>query len=374
MFVFPARAVRSYRILFVACAGLLVGFGSTFSLTRAGLGLPGEAQIRERLRLPADVEPAVVQAWVAKRTAQLNAGSQVIQTGPGQQVEYVMKGHGPIVLCLHGGFGGYDMSYLMGQHLVNRGFTVLAVSRPGYLRSTPLPPGSTPKDQADVMVALLDALGIDQVAVLGFSAGTGVGAEIAAHYPNRVWAMVLECVGSPPGDGIYYDILGQLLEADLIDDELPYLLYEVCRRYPRFVAEFVVASDTNLEGPLLAERLRFVQIVPSQLLFMRDFMYSITPLSTRRLGLIADVTSIDPWASIPLETMTVPTMFIEAYEDNNGYYPQALQLAARMIQGNARFVTVEDSGHFIWLGRYTYFWQSQLLRFLKEHSPSLSSQ
>jgi pimeloyl-ACP methyl ester carboxylesterase len=349
----------------------LVAWAMMNAISWAELTFPGEQQARERLRLPV-AEPAVVQQWVAQRTAALNAGSKVIETASGHQVEYAMYGTGPVVLCLHGGFGGYDQSYLIGKHLHRRlGFTVLAVSRPGYLRSTALPAkANSARDQAAVMIELLDALGIEQVAALGFSAGTAIAAEMAANYPDRVWAMVLECSGSPPESAPFYQILTELLEADLIDDELPYLLYEICRRFPSFAAAFVVAADTNLEGARLADRIQYVRNNPAQLLFMRDMMFSATPLSIRRRGLIADVEAVDPWASIPLESLTLPTMFIQAFEDSNGYYPEALKLAARMAEGNTRLVTVEDSGHFIWLGRYTTIWQEQLYRFLKENVPA----
>jgi pimeloyl-ACP methyl ester carboxylesterase len=77
-------------------------------------------------------------------------------------VEHVDTGDGDPVLFVHGTPGGSDQGALMGQFLVHSGFRVVAVSRPGYL-GTPLTDAlSTPDQQADLELALMDSLGIDQ--------------------------------------------------------------------------------------------------------------------------------------------------------------------------------------------------------------------
>jgi pimeloyl-ACP methyl ester carboxylesterase len=46
-------------------------------------------------------------------------------------------------------------------------------------------------DQAEVVLALLDTLGIERTAVLGHSMGGGVAALLAAHHPERVERLIL---------------------------------------------------------------------------------------------------------------------------------------------------------------------------------------
>ncbi len=62
-----------------------------------------------------------------KHTAldELKAGSQVIDTPLGP-IEYDTAGHGPAVLALHGGGGGYDQSLLFSYP--RWGFQFIAVS------------------------------------------------------------------------------------------------------------------------------------------------------------------------------------------------------------------------------------------------------
>ena len=74
------------------------------------------------------------------------------------------------------------------------GVRLLALDRPGYGGSDPLPPG-TADDWPEVMAAdtaaLLDALGIDRCGVLAWSGGSLAGLALAALVPARVSALVL---------------------------------------------------------------------------------------------------------------------------------------------------------------------------------------
>jgi hypothetical protein len=74
--------------------------------------------------------------------------SQIIETSRGV-VEYCLVGNGPLVMVQHGGMGGYDQALIWGENLRQAGFSILAWSRPGYLR-TPLTSGTSIVDQADL--------------------------------------------------------------------------------------------------------------------------------------------------------------------------------------------------------------------------------
>ena len=128
-------------------------------------------------------------SWRAERMVHLNSASSIAETTAGN-VEFLHEGDGPAVLVFHGAPGGYDQAMLFGSSLAERGYQVVAPSRPGYLR-TPLTTGLTPEKQADAMAALLDTLGIDNVAVMGVSVGAPAAIEFCLRYPNRAWALVL---------------------------------------------------------------------------------------------------------------------------------------------------------------------------------------
>lgn len=91
----------------------------------------------------------------------------------------------PPVLLLHGGMGSKDdfAELVPRLALTNR---VISVDSRGHGRSTfgnaALSYGRLERDA----VAVLDALGLEQVAIVGFSDGGIVGYRLAAHHPQRV--------------------------------------------------------------------------------------------------------------------------------------------------------------------------------------------
>lgn len=94
---------------------------------------------------------------------------ETIQTEMGP-IEFGRTGSGPPVLLVHGTPGGADSSLAMGWFLEAAGFEVIAPSRPGYL-GTSLDGRSTIDEQADLLAALLDALGFNRTGVVTWSGG-----------------------------------------------------------------------------------------------------------------------------------------------------------------------------------------------------------
>ena len=101
--------------------------------------------------------------------SEIDATSEVIQTARGP-VEFSKKGQAPFILAFHGAPGSHDGYSGEFDFWLNNGFGVIAPSRPGYGR-TPLDNGKTYADSVDTMAALLDELKIDNVVVMGVSAG-----------------------------------------------------------------------------------------------------------------------------------------------------------------------------------------------------------
>ncbi len=107
-------------------------------------------------------------------------------------VEHIDAGSGPALLALHGGMGGYDQSWLLARAILPNvaSHRVLAVSRPGYLR-TPLAAGESAEEQADLFARLLDTLRIDRVLVGAVSAGGAPALQFALRHRDRCRGLVL---------------------------------------------------------------------------------------------------------------------------------------------------------------------------------------
>jgi pimeloyl-ACP methyl ester carboxylesterase len=84
-----------------------------------------------------------------------------------------------------------------------RDLTLVAVDRPGYGWSDPVPPGtwSTVDAAADDLAAALDHLDVlDPVGAVGWSAGGRVAAALAARHPGRVDRLAVVATPAPHED------------------------------------------------------------------------------------------------------------------------------------------------------------------------------
>lgn len=105
-------------------------------------------------------------------------------------IEYSITGKGQAILIVHGGHVNCRESIFQKGLDINK-YCFITPSRPGY-GNTPLTRfNKTPGETADLFMALLDALNIPNVIVMGISAGGLTALEMAARYPNRVNKLVL---------------------------------------------------------------------------------------------------------------------------------------------------------------------------------------
>lgn len=99
----------------------------------------------------------------------------------------------PAAVLIHGAGNDHSVWNHQARHLAHRGFAVVAPDLPGHGRSggTPLP---SIEALAQWLVALLDALQVEQAALVGHSMGSLVALHAAAEHPARATRLVL--VGS----------------------------------------------------------------------------------------------------------------------------------------------------------------------------------
>ena len=103
---------------------------------------------------------------------------------------YQDRGQGPALLLVHGlGSSSLDWEYQYPHFESN--YRIIAPDLRGFGRSDkPDGPYLVGRQAADV-IALLDHLGIEEVALLGFSMGGAVAFELAATHPERVRQLII---------------------------------------------------------------------------------------------------------------------------------------------------------------------------------------
>jgi pimeloyl-ACP methyl ester carboxylesterase len=256
--------------------------------------------------------------------ARLAAVHRHVISTPWGAVEYAERGSGAPVLVVPGIY----------QHCVAGLFSVrdlfldrrvIAPSRFGYLGSS-MPPNATPSAQADAFAALLDALDIRQIDVIGISAGATSALQLALRHPERVKHLAV-LVGNLPGS-----------PTAVVQ---PPWTKRVNRQFVMWALRTFAPSTTA----------RLVAAVPKEFAMSGDdvrnvteFIDSLFPMSPEGYNFDLFVSNADV-THYNLEAISVPTLIAHTQDDQLASH-EASQRAAERIPG-ARFVSLESGGHFM---------------------------
>jgi pyruvate dehydrogenase E2 component (dihydrolipoamide acetyltransferase) len=159
----------------------------------------------------------------------------------GRRIRYVLQGEGGDAVVMLHGFGGRLESWSANQGVLADGRAVVALDLPGHGESS-LDVGTGSLDElATIVLAFLDALGIDRVHLVGHSMGAALSLVLADREPTRVRSLTL--VG-PAGTGqkINADFIRGYIGARGEDEVAPLvrLLYADPHRVPDALVRSVV--------------------------------------------------------------------------------------------------------------------------------------
>ncbi|TWX45547.1 alpha/beta fold hydrolase [Colwellia hornerae] len=255
----------------------------------------------------------------------LSANSEIVETSLGS-VEYTLKGNnGPVLLFIHGTPGGYDQTTDATEK-----FRVLTPSRPGFLR-TSIRLGKTPFEQAKVFKALIDALGIDKVIVMGVSGGGPSSLEFAAHFPENTYGLIaFEAVS-------YADDFAET-DSETIgtsDFGLWIQLFSMSFMSNESIASAILPNQQN-RNKLVAD--------PKNIEKLKELIWSVWPLSARKDGIKNDYEQFTN-ISLPLNDIKIPTLVIHGDEDVSVDISHANELIKK-IRG-AKLYTVKGGDHYM---------------------------
>ena len=107
----------------------------------------------------------------------------------GVRVRYVRRGHGPVLVLLHG-LASSIYTWAEVIPALAQDHDVVALDFPGFGGSD-IPEDPSPPLYPATVLALMDRLGISKATLVGNSLGGGVGVVLAARHPTRVRRLVL---------------------------------------------------------------------------------------------------------------------------------------------------------------------------------------
>lgn len=264
----------------------------------------------------------------------------LVHTGTAR-VQTTVRGTGAPVLVLHGSPGGIDAAEVMSRFLPPDRFRTVLVSRPGYL-GTPLDlDHASVDDEADLLVSVLDDLGLDRVGVLAWSGGGPAAYRLAARYPERISAVVAvsavsgRYVPGPIGPLTYlvaHTALGACLAAFAV------------RHLPRAVVGGAVAGVSNLHGPLLRRHVEGVLGDADRRAFMLDMAATGNSSGPHRAGWRNDLRTFAAIDSLELERITAPVLVVHGDADTEVDESHSVRAATEIP--DAELVLLPGGTHF----------------------------
>ena len=289
-------------------------------------------------------------SWRSDRLATLEAGSSLALIPEGV-MEFADRGEGPVALVIHGSPGGYDQGMVYGKELMKQGFRVIAISRPGYLR-TPLETGVTIEEQADAIDSLLRSIGISKCAVLGISEGSPCALQLASRHPERVGSLVLL---SPTAASLNYPAIasiGYKLFHDSTGDLGCWLLRLQLRTNPSALFARMMEIGSSLRPSRCSALASEALADPEQKSFLSDLAESITPLLPREPGIINDNAQLKDIHFPANGTLAVPLLVVSG--ENEGLSRvqdlKALVSSSR-APGGSTLQVIPSVGHILPVGR-----------------------
>ena len=266
-------------------------------------------------------------------------------------MEFADRGEGPVALVIHGSPGGYDQGMVYGKELMKRGFRVIAVSRPGYLR-TPLETGVTMEEQADAIDSLLRSIGISKCAVLGISEGSPCALQLASRHPERVGSLVLI---SPPAASLTYPAIasiGYKLFHDLTGDIGCWLLRLQLRTDPSALFARMMEIGSSLRPSRCSALASEALADPEQKSFLAGLAESITPLLPREPGIINDNAQLKDIRFPAKGSLAVPLLVLAGENESRFRIQDLNTLAATSKESiGSKLQVIPRVGHILPVGR-----------------------
>lgn len=135
---------------------------------------------------------------------------QKVTLPDGQTIAYVDQGQGQQTLLFIHGLGSYLPAWNKNIETLSQNYRTIALDLPGYGKSSKANAKVGMKAYADAVLALMDALKIEQAVLVGHSMGGQVAITAALQAPERVQQLIL---AAPAGLETFTDQQKQLFKA-----------------------------------------------------------------------------------------------------------------------------------------------------------------
>ena len=297
------------------------------------------------------------------RQDELLTTKRTIETSYGT-MEYSLIGEGPVILGLHGAPGGYDQTLFLFDWITAKGFSLLSVSRPGYL-GTPLDTGKKLAEQADAFAALLDALNIDKVSLLFGSAGGAPGYEFAIRHPDRVRCLVaMDAVSS---QYLLSVNIGKVMEKLIMSNPGVTLMEKMTLHFPKDSLEDVLKHSTLCRPEQIKAQVKAALEDPNQTRSFFRMVRTLTDYRHRKAGLENDLKQLSLLPDLPVEKITCPALIVHGTHDSDVLFYHGVYAHENIPNSEAYWVREASHLLCLWVTPHADELRERVVSYLQAH-------
>ena len=288
---------------------------------------------------------------------------RITETAAGKVEFDLTGGDGPVVLAGHGAVGGVDQARLLLGWLDPAEYRLLSVSRPGYL-NTPLASGRSFEKQADLFVALLDALEVEKAAMVTLSSGGPAGYEFAARHPERVWALV--AIDSVSAHHEMPETAGPVARAIFMSQLGRRFVKMIVKKKPAWVVRQLLQGTGHYTRQQVRAHTDFTLGSPEALSFVGALMDSMYPYEPRKAGTDNDTALLNQLTRVPVEQVRCPTLVVHGTRDADVPFHHGVYAHEHIPA--AEHLWIEEGSHLgFWLSPYAARTKEAARKFMGHH-------
>lgn len=273
--------------------------------------------------------------------------TQIINTNKGT-IEFSLTGASIPILFVHGGHSSCNET-LFHKGFDSKRFCLITPSRPGY-GNTPLSKNGSPKQTAELFIAILDELKLKSAIVIGISAGGLSAIEIASSFPNRVAKLILISAVTKKW----------LAENDKTYIKAKKIFSPTIEKYSWGFFRFFYSLIPNLMAKTMFKELSSFQPIDITKDEVTE-LFTMIKLQRSKNGFINDLDQ-----SIDQNTITgidCPTLILHSSNDNSVNIEHA-KYAHSKIKNSILKIYTNRWGHLLWLGQESNIPIKDALKFI----------
>lgn len=286
----------------------------------------------------------------------------VFKTKNRYDLEYSFVGKGEPVLIMHGGHSNCYEQFGMAEFM-ERGFSVITPSRPGYGR-TSKELGISMESACEAYAELLDELHLSRVHVIAISAGGPSGLHFAARYPERVRSLILQSAVADifltPGDKLYRT--ARTLFRPSYERYLWALMRFMNNLFPSLLFKSMISSFSKLPSKEVLQ-----QISDDD----RKQFKKMIKLQRSGYGFYIDLEIAGQDLNSVLTGIQCPALIMHSSHDAS--VPMEHARHAHRHIPNSQLCELDSWGHLIWLGKDASEMYQKLFDFLESQLQRYSS-